>query len=151
MLMWGDRLIDSQEINYGEWESSANGTASAIDMIPKDIIICDWHYESIDDYKTQVDPTEFKWIEKGKNRRFELFKGEGYTSIPMFISEGFRVLPTSWKNVENMKSLLNYSTNFNSPQMLGHLFTLWSSVEGEQLVTYPPMVEGLKLINKNEY
>ena len=31
MLMWGDRLIDANIINYGEWESSKNGTAPAID------------------------------------------------------------------------------------------------------------------------
>ena len=30
--------------------SSKNGTASAVDSIPKDIIICDWHYEKRADY-----------------------------------------------------------------------------------------------------
>ena len=32
----------------GEWEASNNNTYRAIDMIPKDVIICDWHYESAD-------------------------------------------------------------------------------------------------------
>ena len=45
MLMWGDRLLDDKQMHYGKWESSANGTAAAIDRIPKDIILCDWHYE----------------------------------------------------------------------------------------------------------
>src|SRR4051794_13462917 len=46
MLMWGDRLIDGSKLDLGEWEASKNGTAAAIDMIPKDIIICPWHYET---------------------------------------------------------------------------------------------------------
>ena len=39
MLMWGDRLLDDSRMHYDEWEASRNGTAPAIDMIPKDIII----------------------------------------------------------------------------------------------------------------
>jgi hypothetical protein len=45
MLMWGDRLIDASKFSFGKWEASANDTAKAVDMIGKDIIICDWHYE----------------------------------------------------------------------------------------------------------
>ena len=45
MLMWGDRLLDGKKMRYGKWEAAANGTAPAIDRIPKDIILCDWHYE----------------------------------------------------------------------------------------------------------
>ena len=45
MLMWGDRLIDGKKYDFGEWEASTNGTAAAIDLIPKDIIVCPWHYE----------------------------------------------------------------------------------------------------------
>jgi hypothetical protein len=29
----------------GEWEASLNNTYRAIDLIPKDVMICDWHYE----------------------------------------------------------------------------------------------------------
>jgi hypothetical protein len=29
---------------YGQWDASENGTAPAIARIPKDIVICDWHY-----------------------------------------------------------------------------------------------------------
>ncbi|MBK7106171.1 MAG: family 20 glycosylhydrolase [Ignavibacteriae bacterium] len=125
MLMWGDRLIDANKINYGEWESSANETSNAIDVIPKDIIICDWHYEDFNDYKN-LNATE-------------------YLSIPMFIEKGFRVLPTSWRRVETMKDLMYYSLTLENPKMLGHLFTLWSSAKGDELLAYPPMVEGLKV------
>jgi hypothetical protein len=31
----------------GKWEASMNGTQDAIRMVPKDIVICDWHYERV--------------------------------------------------------------------------------------------------------
>jgi hypothetical protein len=43
--MWGDRLINAEEFPTGEWEGSANGTWPAIEEVPKDLVICDWHYE----------------------------------------------------------------------------------------------------------
>ncbi len=97
MLMWGDRLFDGKNYDFGEWESSLNGTASAVDLIPKDIIICPWHYE----------------------------KMEAYPSIPIFIEKGFRVLPASWRNLEAGEDLIRYSQNQKSPKVLGHLFTIW--------------------------
>ena len=72
MLMWGDRLIDANVMKYGKWEASENGTAPAIDLIPKDIIICDWHYEQRTDYP----------------------------SVRYFQEKGFRVWPAGWNNVE---------------------------------------------------
>jgi hypothetical protein len=107
MLMWGDRLVDGQKFDLGEWEASKNGTAAAIDMIPKDIIICPWHYEV----------------------------RESYPSIPMFIAKGFRVLPTGWKDVEATRALANYSKSQAGPKMLGHLFTTWG-VKKEELVEF---------------
>jgi glycosyl hydrolase family 20 len=121
MLMWGDRLIDAAKYDYGEWEAAKNGTASAIDKIPKDIIICDWHYEARD----------------------------SYPSIPMFIEKGFRVLPSGWKNVDATKSFINFSRSHAGPKMLGHLFTTWS-VNKDALVQFPPMLEGLKLLQDSE-
>jgi len=46
MWMWGDRFLDGDVTGLGEWEASMNGTAPAINMVPKDIVICDWHYET---------------------------------------------------------------------------------------------------------
>jgi hypothetical protein len=119
MLMWGDRLIDGEKYDYGEWESAVNGTAPAVDMIPKDIIICDWHYEQRADYP----------------------------SIPMFIEKGFRVLPAGFKNVEATKSLIRYSQNQDSPLMLGYLFTTWGAVK-QEVTMFPPILEGTTLLNK---
>jgi len=48
LWIWGDRLLDGKTTGLGEWEASYNNTHRAIDMIPKDVIICDWHYERPD-------------------------------------------------------------------------------------------------------
>jgi hypothetical protein len=45
MWMWSDRLIDGKTTNLLGWQASVNVTHRAIDMIPKDIMICDWKYE----------------------------------------------------------------------------------------------------------
>jgi hypothetical protein len=45
MWMWGDRFIDGNTTGIGEWEASGNNTASAIARVPKDIVVCDWHYD----------------------------------------------------------------------------------------------------------
>lgn len=118
MLMWGDRFIDGEVYKYGKWEASMNGTAPAVDMVPKDIIICDWHYELRD----------------------------GYPSVPMFLEKGFRVLPAGWRNVDATKALISYSRDRKDPNMLGHLFTTWSG--RKQWSEFPPLVEGLKLLEK---
>ncbi|HSY27074.1 MAG TPA: family 20 glycosylhydrolase, partial [Burkholderiaceae bacterium] len=41
MLMWGDRLLDAHTMGNHMYEESMNGTWPAVDMIPKDIILCD--------------------------------------------------------------------------------------------------------------
>ena len=117
MLMWGDRLIDGSKLDLGEWEASKNGTAAAIDMIPKDIIICPWHYE----------------------------QRESYPSIPMFIEKGFRVLPAGWKSVEATTALIGFNKAHAGPRMLGYMFTTWG-VKKDELLAFPPLVEGLKLL-----
>lgn len=45
MWMWGDRFIDGKTSGIGDWEASGNGTQDAIRHVPKDITICDWHYD----------------------------------------------------------------------------------------------------------
>jgi len=112
MLMWGDRLIDSAKIKYGKWEASENGTAPAIDRIGKDIIICDWHYES----------------------------RPAYESVPMFVEKGFRVWPASWKNAQASKGFVDYSKTINDPRMLGHLNTTWGAVQMKNLPTFEPLI-----------
>jgi hypothetical protein len=118
MMMWGDRLIDAARCDYGEWEASKNYTWPAVYMIPKDVIICDWHYE----------------------------KRDAYPSVQMFLDKGFRVLPTSWKNVEASRALIGQSLALNAPGLLGHLFSTWSKQPA--VADWPPLVENAGLLRK---
>ncbi len=48
MWMWGDRFIDGKATGIGDWEASGNDTQGAISKAPKDIMVCDWHYDEAD-------------------------------------------------------------------------------------------------------
>src|SRR6266478_7489804 len=58
LWIWGDRLLDGKVTGLGEWEASTNGTHGAIDLIPRDVVICDWHYQ-------RADPTAAYFAVKG--------------------------------------------------------------------------------------
>lgn len=119
MLMWADRLIDGKKLNMGEWEASKIGTAAAVDKIPKDVILCPWHYE----------------------------KRKEYESLPVFIEKGFRVLPAGWKNTEATLALIrDEQKRAGSGQIVGHMFTTWSERDGDW-GEFEPMVKGLALLN----
>lgn len=60
LWIWGDRLLDGKTTGMGMWEASMNNTHRAIDLIPKDVMICDWHYE-------RADPTAVYFAMKGFN------------------------------------------------------------------------------------
>ncbi len=111
MLIWGDRLLDDAVTGYGEWEASANGTHPAIDWIPKDIIICDWHYTLL----------------------------ESYPSIPLFLNKGFQVLPGGWNDTAASEALVDYSLKFNNPRMMGHLCTTWGRAKPGELAQFAPL------------
>ena len=46
LWIWGDRMIDGKDSKLGMWEGSTNDTYRSIDMINKNVVINDWHYES---------------------------------------------------------------------------------------------------------
>jgi len=120
MLLWGDRLIDASKYNYGKWEASANDTAGAVDLVPKDIIICDWHYE----------------------------RREAYESVPMFLEKGFRVWPASWRKPDAARAFVDYSKRFDNPRMLGHLNTTWGAVRINELPSFEPLQYATKAFTK---
>lgn len=68
--MWGDRFLDGKATGLGKWEASENGTAPAIDLVPKAIVICDWHYERAGD------------------------------SAPFFARKGFDVVVCPWRKAD---------------------------------------------------
>jgi hypothetical protein len=115
MLMWADRLIDGEQFNMGEWEASKLGTAPAVDKIPKDIILCPWHYEL----------------------------RERYESLPMFMGKGFRILPASWRKTDATLALIRYARQHQTEgRLVGHIFTTWSN-RRDNWTEFEPLVKGL--------
>jgi hypothetical protein len=104
MLMWADRLLDDKKLDfgYGRWEASQNGTGPAIDTIPKDIILCDWHYET---------------------------RKNGYPSVAYLQEKGFRVLPSSWWNKDAALAMLREARAKGTERMIGHVCTTWVGAE----------------------
>jgi len=82
LWIWGDRLIDGKATGIGLWEASYNNTHRAIDMIPKDVVINDWHYE-------RPDPTAV-----------------------LFALKGFRVITCPWNKAEPAKIQLHQMVGF---------------------------------------
>lgn len=101
MLMWGDRLLDQKTTAYSRFESSDCDTAGAINHIPRDIILCDWHY----------------------------LLRSNYPSIQYFQEQGFRVWPSSWKAVGASLALMKCAQQEATEKMIGHLCTTWCGIE----------------------
>ena len=97
VLMWGDRLIDASTTKYSKYESSETDTWKSIEYLPRDIIICDWHYGPL----------------------------EEYPSLKMFQEQGFRVLACPWRKPDNVQSLWTYAQKVRTDRFLGFLATTW--------------------------
>lgn len=106
LWIWGDRLLDGKITGLGMWEASMNNTHRAIDMIPKDVFICDWHYERPD--KTAV----------------------------YFAMKGLQVATCPWRKPEvarvQVQDMIDYrkgSTTEMKEFFQGIILTSWSSSE----------------------
>jgi len=104
MWMWGDRLIDGAVSGAGKWEGSYNQTAPAIDQIPRDIVIGDWHYDAA-------------------------VPGAAY-----FAMHGFSVVSCSWRRsdvalaqVEQIRALRAHANPEVAGRVLGLLHTTWGN------------------------
>ncbi|MDR1624308.1 MAG: family 20 glycosylhydrolase [Tannerellaceae bacterium] len=115
LMIWGDRLIDGKTTGIGVWEASMNHTHRAIDMIPKDVFICDWHYERPD--QTAV----------------------------YFAMKGFDVATCPWRKPEIALIQLNDMIRFRQsatsqmmPHFQGIIETVWSGTDGFLKNYYDP-------------
>jgi len=106
LWIWGDRFIDGRSTGIGMWEASMNNTARAVDLIPKDVVICDWHY-------TRAVPT-----------------------AAYFAMKGLRVVTCPWRLPEVATKQLEMTLNFReqsppemSERFLGMVHTVWSGAQ----------------------
>jgi len=102
LWMWGDRFLDGNVTGIGKWEASQNETAPAVAQVPKDIVICDWHYE-------RAEPT-----------------------AAYFAIQGFQVLPSPWRladvawdQLDQIQALRKSSSEPTASRPLGMLQTSW--------------------------
>jgi hypothetical protein len=116
MLLWGDRLLDSKALGYSEWEAARNGTQGAVDLIPKDIIVCDWHYG----------------------------KQTNYPSVPFLLEKGFRVWPSGWQPLEATRAFSAFARQQRHERMLGYLCTTWGKVRITDAGEWPPVLYVLR-------
>ncbi len=106
LWIWGDRLLDGKTTGMGMWEASMNTTFRAIDLIPKDVVICDWHYE-------RADPT-----------------------AAYFAIKGFRVVTCPWnrpqvavKQLRQMTELRENATPEMKDRFYGMIQTIWTNAD----------------------
>ncbi len=102
MWMWGDRLLDGETTGLGKWEASQNGTTTDLRQLPKDIVICDWHYDA-------APPTSLH-----------------------FAVEGFPVVSSPWRRagvalaqLEMIRQARKNAPDVLASRMLGILQTTW--------------------------
>lgn len=117
LFIWADRFLDGKATGYGEWEASTNDTWKALDKVPKDIVLCDWHYE----------------------------KRADYPSLKLFTDKGFRVWPSSWKDAKAAVAFGTQAKGMSHPKVLGQLVTTWGAVKTEALPTWPGFVDVMNL------
>jgi hypothetical protein len=101
MQMWGDRLLNEEVMHYDGWDNSNNGTWEAVDSVPKDIVMCDWHYG---------------------------MSNPGFPSVRFFQDKGFRVWPSGWNSERSIRRFIEVARKESGPLMLGYLCTTWTDV-----------------------
>ncbi len=106
LWIWGDRLLDGNLTGLGMWEASMNNTNPAIDLIPKDVVICDWHYE-------RADQTAVYFAMKGLN----------------VITCPWRKPELATKQVADMVRFREQSTKAMKERFQGMMQTVWSGTE----------------------
>jgi hypothetical protein len=103
LWIWGDRLLDGKTTGLGMWEASYNNTWRAIELIPKDVMICDWHYERPD-----------------QSAVYFAMKGFQVVSCP------FRSPEVAVSQVRDMERFRSSSTQEMKDRFQGVVQTVWS-------------------------
>ncbi|PCI02130.1 MAG: glycoside hydrolase [Flavobacteriaceae bacterium] len=106
MYMWGDRLLDGETTGLGKWTASKNATYPAIDLIPKDIVICDWQYKT-------APPTPAYFALKG----FQV------------ISCSYQVPEVAAQQLQSVLNIRKFSNPTIKNRLLGVMHTYWGSFD----------------------
>jgi hypothetical protein len=113
MLMWADRIIGPKFQGYSKYDNASNDLSAAIDLIPKDIIECDWHYE---------------WR-------------KNYPSVPYLTGKGFRVWPSGFLPLKAAEAFSDFSQQQTNALVIGWLATTWNETSIADSPNWPPIRE----------
>ena len=114
-MIWGDRLLDGETTGIGIWQASMNETHRTIDLIPKDVLIFDWHYEN-----AEMTPAYFA------------IKGFNVVSCPWNRPD------ISQKQIDDMIRLRRDGSYAITTRCLGIIQTIWCAVPDFLLSYYSP-------------
>lgn len=122
VMIWGDRLLNAQKLLGEDGPKRARytkdfenvGSSDCIDQLPKDIILCDWHYD----------------------------KEEVYPSAHELMSHGYTIIPSCWYKPDAAESFwdasVKASKTLDKKELLpGMLVTGWQMRNIKDLFTLP--------------
>jgi hypothetical protein len=117
MMMWADRLNHAEAFGYHAWEADIWDTWKAIDMIPKDIILADWHYD---------------------------MNEQGFAGIGALVEKGFAVIPAGWRSLKQARFLWEEAVKHSKAAMdkgasgylAGMMITNWREMSNELFDEY---------------
>jgi hypothetical protein len=112
MLMWADRVIGPKFQGYSKYDNARNDLSAALELIPRDIVMCDWHYEG----------------------------RKAYPSVPLLAEKGFRVWPAGFLPLKAAQALSDYS-RMQGTNVIGYLATTWNMTSITNAPRWPPIRE----------
>jgi hypothetical protein len=115
MLMWADRVIGPKYQGWSRFDNTNNLTGDCTDWLPRDIVMCDWHYE---------------WRKE-------------YPSVPYLVAKGYRVWPSGFLPLKAAQQFSDYSRG-QGTNVVGWLATTWNQTSITNSPSWPPIKEILR-------
>ena len=113
MLMWADRVVGPNLQGRSKYDNDRNDLSATVDLIPRDIVLCDWHYE---------------WK-------------ASYPSLPFLTGKGFQVLPSGFMPLKAAMAFSDFSQQQTNALILGWLATTWNETTITNSPDWPPIKE----------
>jgi len=111
--MWGDMLVSPGELpsmKSNHFNGVGNYGGPLRDKLPKDIVICDWHYET---------------------------ENESFPSIDLFRSAGFRVMGVTFNESKTIANFSHYAARHGADGMIA---TIWFYLQRKEWGTVESIV-----------
>ena len=107
-MIWHDMFVDAKDPRWSDRDNRANGTAetaAALDLLPRDIVICDWQYQG---------------------NRQDVKKD--YPTMEYFRGKGFDVCGCPYGNFRSFKPMADALAKMDG---LGFIETTWNTLSGK--------------------